>query len=283
MAPDKAVRRIAIVGTGAIGASWAALYLARGFDVTATDPNSGAEANLRHTIDSAWPALKALGISPKGSPEHLCFEPDIATAVSHADFVQESGPEGREEKVRLLAEIDQAAPSDAIIASSSAEVTMSEMQALCKYPARCVIGRPMNPPHLMPLVEVVAGSRTSADAVRKAMAFYTAIGKKPILLRNETGGHVATRLEAALKREIAYLIGNGVLDATDADTAVSWGPGLCWGVMGPGAVQEAGNRSVEELARERDAALLGLLRLRLGLSAPPKRAAKSGRVGSIRR
>jgi 3-hydroxyacyl-CoA dehydrogenase len=283
MAPDKAVRRIAIVGTGAIGSSWAALFLARGFDVIATDPDPGAEANLRHTIDSAWPALKALGISPKGSPEHLCFTPDIATAVSQADFIQESGPERKELKIRLLAEIDRAAPSDSIIASSSAELTMSQMQTACKHPERCVTGHPMNPPHIMPLVEVVAGAKTSPEAVGKAMAFYASIGKKPILLRKEVAGHAAARLEAALYREIAHLIGQGVLDAADADTAVCWGPGLRWGVMGPSVAQEVQNRSADELARERDEALLGLLRLRSKLSAPSRPSAKSTRGGKIHR
>lgn len=229
MALDKAVRRIAIVGTGAIGASWAALYLARGFDVIATDPDPGAEANLRHAIDSAWPALKVLGVSPKGSPEHLCFKSDVATAVSQADFIQESGPDHQALKVNLFAEMDEAAPPDTIIASSSAGLTMSVMQSACRHPERCVIGHPSSPPHLMPLVEVVGGARTSPDAVQQAISFYASIGKKPIFLRQEVVGHAANRLEAALYREVASLISRGVLDVADADAAVCWGPGLRWG------------------------------------------------------
>jgi carnitine 3-dehydrogenase len=233
MALSKEVRRIAIVGTGAIGASWAAFYLARGFDVIATDPDSGAEASVRHYIDTAWQGLKVLGISPKGSPEHLCFKSNIAEAVAEADFIQESGPDHKEVKIGLFAEMDQAAPPDSIIASSSAGLTMSVMQSACRHPERCVIGHPLNPPHIMPLVEVAGGAKTSAEAIQQAIAFYASIGKKPILLRKEVVGHAANRLEAALYREIASLISQGVLDVADADAAVCWGPGLRWGVMGP--------------------------------------------------
>jgi len=233
MALNKQVRRIAIVGTGSIGASWAAFYLARGFDVIATDPDARAEAALRHYIDTAWQALKVLGISPKGSPEHLCFNSDPTEAVADADFIQESGPEREDLKVALFAQIDRAAPADSIIASSSAGLTMSVMQSACAHPERCVIGHPLNPPHIMPLVEVAGGAKTSAEAVRQAIAFYASIGKKPIHLRKEIVGHAASRLEAALYREIASLINQGVLDVADADAAVCWGPGLRWGVMGP--------------------------------------------------
>ena len=110
---------------------------------------------------------------------------------------------------------------------------MSVMQSGCKYPERCVIGHPFNPPHLIPLVEVVGGAKTSPEAIQQAISFYTSIGKKPIHLRKEVVGHVANRLQAALYREVVSLIDQHVLNVADADTAVSWGPGLHWGVMGP--------------------------------------------------
>ena len=160
MVVDKVVRRVGIVGTGAVGASWAAFYLARGFDVIATDPEPGAEANLRRGIDAAWPALKVLGISPKGSPEHLSFAPDVATAVSGADFIQECGPEDQEQKIGLVAEIDRIAAVDAIIASSSATLAIGTIQSACRHPERCLTGHAMDPPHLMPLVEIAAGEKT---------------------------------------------------------------------------------------------------------------------------
>jgi 3-hydroxyacyl-CoA dehydrogenase len=233
MSNNKPIRRIAIVGTGVIGASWAAEYLARGFDVVATDPAPNAEANLRKYVDEAWPALTAMGLSPKASRERLSFTLDMKTAVSQADLVQENGPERPDFKIKLFADIDAATPLDSIIASSSSGITMSVMQSACKHPERCVIGHPFNPPHMIPLVEVVAGAKTSPETVQRAIDFYGSIGKKPIHLRKEVVGHVANRLQAALYREVVNLIHLGVLDVAGADTAVCWGPGMRWGVMGP--------------------------------------------------
>ncbi len=233
MTSNRPIHRIAIVGTGVIGASWAAEFLARGFDVVATDPAPNAEANLRKYVDAAWPALTAMGLSPKASRERLTFTLDMKAAVSQADLVQENGPERPDFKIKLFADIDAATPPDSIIASSSSGITMSVMQSACKHPERCVIGHPFNPPHMIPLVEVVGGDKTSPETVRRAIDFYASIGKKPIHLRKEVVGHVANRLQAALYREVVNLIHLGVLDVADADTAVCWGPGLRWGVMGP--------------------------------------------------
>jgi 3-hydroxyacyl-CoA dehydrogenase len=227
------IQDIAIVGTGVIGASWAAEFLAHGFDVVATDPAPNAEQNLRKYIDTAWPTLTAKGLAKKASRERLTFSLDLKETVSRADFVQENGPERPDFKIKLFAEIDAATPTDSIIASSSSGITMSVTQSACAHPERCVIGHPFNPPHMIPLVEVVGGAKTSPDAIRRAIEFYASIGKKPIQLRKEVVGHVANRLQAAVYREVVNLIHLGVLDVADADTAVSWGPGLRWGVMGP--------------------------------------------------
>jgi 3-hydroxyacyl-CoA dehydrogenase len=231
--PTKEIRNVAIVGTGVIGASWAALYLARGLNVIATDPAPNAESNLRRYIDAAWKDLAVIGLSPNASRDHLKFTPDMSKALSEADFVQENGPERQEFKIKLFADMDAATPPDAIIASSSSGLTMSAMQSACKHPERCVTGHPFNPPHVVPLVEVVAGAKTSPETVQRAIAFYTSIGKKPIHVRKEVVGHVANRLQAALYREVVYLVEQGVLDVADSDAAVCWGPGLRWGVMGP--------------------------------------------------
>lgn len=230
---DKPIKRIAVVGTGVIGASWAAQYLARGFDVVATDPAPDAEANLRAYVDRAWPDLETIGLSPGASRDRLAFTARLEDALAEADFVQENGPERPELKQKLFAEIDSSTPCDSIIASSSSGLTMSVIQAQCTNPERCVIGHPFNPPHIIPLVEVVAGAKTSPEAVARAMTFYAEIGKKPILLHKELPGHVANRLQTALYKEILYLIQAGVLSVADADDAVSYGPGLRWGVMGP--------------------------------------------------
>src|SRR5690349_884838 len=224
MAKNKEIRNVAIVGTGVIGASWAALYLARGLNVTATDPAPNAEANLRKYIDAAWKDLTVVGLSPSASRDHLKFTTDIKQALKDADLVQENGPERKDFKIKLFADMDAATPPDSIIASSSAELTMSVMQSACKHPERCVIAHPLNPPHIIPLVEVVGGAKTSPEAVQQAMSFYASIGKKPIHLRKEVAGNVANRLQAALYREVAYLIDQDVLDVAAADTAVCWGP-----------------------------------------------------------
>jgi 3-hydroxyacyl-CoA dehydrogenase len=233
MALNKDIRRIAIVGTGVIGASWAAQYLAKGFDVVATDPAPNAEANLRKYVDDAWKVLTDIGLAPGASRKRLSFTPDMKAALSNADFVQENGPERPDFKIKLYADMDAVTPPGSLIASSSSSLTMSVIQAKCVHPERCVIGHPFNPPHIIPLVEVVGGEKTSPEAIQLAMEFYTSIGKKAIHLRKEFPGHVANRLQAALYREVLYLIEQGVLSVTDADDAVSFGPGLRWGVMGP--------------------------------------------------
>jgi 3-hydroxyacyl-CoA dehydrogenase len=240
MSSHKPVRRVAIVGTGTIGASWATQYLARGLDVIATDPAPGAEENLRAYVDASWDAVSTLGLSPGASRDRLSFTADMREAVADADYVQENAPERPDFKVKLFAEIDDASPTDAIIASSSSSITMSVIQSDCKQPERTVIGHPFNPPHVIPLVEVVGGAKTSPETIRDAMSFYASIGKRPIHLMKELPGHVANRLQAALYREVVYLIEQGVLDVADSDDAVSWGPGLRWGVMGPNLLWHLG-------------------------------------------
>jgi 3-hydroxyacyl-CoA dehydrogenase len=230
---NKPIRRIAIVGTGVIGASWAAQYLARGFDVIATDPAPNAEANLRKYVRDTWKEVTAIGLSSGASQECLTFTSNMTEALANADFVQENAPERPDFKIKLFADMDAATPVDSLIASSSSGITMSVIQAKCTHPERCVIGHPFNPPHIIPLVEVVGGSKTAPEAVQQAIKFYASIGKKPIHLHKELVGHVANRLQAAVYREISYLISQGVLSVADADDAVSWGPGLRWGVMGP--------------------------------------------------
>jgi carnitine 3-dehydrogenase len=232
MSYDKPIRRIAIVGTGVIGASWAAEFLARGFDVVATDPAPKAEANLREYIDEAWKDLTSIGLSKGASRDRLSFTTDMKEALSQADLVQENAPERPDFKIKLYAEMEEVAPVDSLFASSSSGITPSVIQSQCKHPERVVIGHPFNPPHIIPLVEVVGGSKTSPDAVQQAISFYASIGKKPINLKKELPGHVANRFQAALYREMLYLIEQGVLSVEDTDAAVCYGPGLRWGVMG---------------------------------------------------
>jgi 3-hydroxyacyl-CoA dehydrogenase len=233
MTINKPIRRIAIVGTGVIGASWAAYYLSRGFDVVATDPAKLAEANLRKYIADAWPALAKSGVVAAGaSRDRMSFTASMRQALVEADFVQENGPERPDFKIKLFAEMDEIVPADSIIASSSSGITMDVIQSACKRPQRCVIGHPFNPPHIVPLVEVVGGAKTSEETIERALAFYASIGKKPIRLRKALPGHAANRLQAAVYKEMLYLIQQGVLSVADADIAVCYGPGPRWGVMG---------------------------------------------------
>ncbi len=228
-----AMNRVAVIGTGTIGASWAAYFLAHGLTVAASDPAPGAEPALRRFIDAAWPALEQLGLSPGADRARLHFHPAIAQACDGADWVQENGPEREAVKADLFAQIDAATPARAIIASSSSTLLVTAMQARCAHPERCVLGHPFNPPHLIPLVEVVGGAQTAPASVERAIAFYRAIGKHPIKLNKEMPGHVSNRLQAALWREAAYLVEQGVVSVADVDAAISKGPGLRWALMGP--------------------------------------------------
>src|ERR1700752_2957012 len=320
MTDTKPIRRIAIIGTGVIGASWASLYLAKGLQVVATDPAPNAEAALRKFVETAWPALKRLGLSAGASQSNLKFTTDLAQAVAGVDLVQENGPERIDFKQKLYGQLDELLSPDVIIASSSSGLTMSEIQkGAASHPERCVIAHPFNPPHLIPLTEIVGGARTSEATIRRATEFYTSIGQRTVRLNKEMPGHVANRLQAALAREVYYLVSEGVVSVADVDTALCWGPGLRWGIMGnvllnhlgggPGGIQhffheftgpmeawwktlcspvltlevqkklinsvhaEAGSRSIDELEKERDEVLLGLIELR-------NKAAKSNQTKS---
>jgi len=222
------IKTVAVVGTGVIGASWTALFLAHGLDVVATDPAPGAEARLRADV-------AATGLAARG---RLTFVGDVAEAVAGADFVQENGPERLDVKHGLFAALDAAARPDVVLASSSSGLLPSAIAVACTaHPERMLVGHPFNPPHLLPLVEVVPGESTAEPAVETAMGFYTALGKKPIRLRHELPGHVANRLQAALWREAYSLVDRGVATVADIDTAIANGPGLRWALLGPFAVQ----------------------------------------------
>jgi 3-hydroxyacyl-CoA dehydrogenase len=227
------ISRVAVVGTGVIGASWASNFLAQGLDVAAWDPAPGAEAAMRQAIGAHWPALTALGLQRGASVDRLVFAPSLEAALEGAEFVQENGPERLDAKRALFAAMADVTGPAVVIASSSSTLTVSEVQDACRHPERIVLGHPFNPPHLIPLVEVVGGSLTSAAALDAAMAFYRQVGKHPIRLKREMRGHVANRLQAALWQEAYHLILEGVADVEAIDAAISHGPGLRWALLGP--------------------------------------------------
>lgn len=224
---------MAVIGCGTIGASWAACFLAQGLDVAAHDPAPGAEARLRAFIDRAWPTLAALGLAPAADRARLRVHSTAAAAAEGADLVQESVLERLEVKHALFAAIEPALDARAMVASSSSTFTPSAMQQGMRHPERLLLAHPFNPPHLIPLVEICGGAATAPEVIERAMGFYAAIGKKPMRMHREIPGHVANRLQAAIWREVAHLVQQGVVDVAGADLAVQAGPGLRWALMGP--------------------------------------------------
>jgi carnitine 3-dehydrogenase len=309
IAPE-AVRRIAVVGSGTIGASWAALFLAHGYDVTIYDPQPSAEAATRDLIGNAWQGLVALGVAKESTPKPWRSSSDLADAVREVEFVQESGPERADVKRKLYAELEASLKPDVIVASSTSGLVMSELQEGLKTPERFAVGHPFNPPHLVPLVEIVGGKTTSPDVLVWLDAFYRRAGKAPIRLNKEVPGHLANRLQAALWREAVHAVASGIASVEDVDTAIAQGPGLRWAIMGPhmifslaggeggmkhfldhigpamedwwrdlgtpqlgpevnaqlieGVAHEAAGRSRTDLVKQRDAALIALIKQKNG-------------------
>lgn len=225
--------RAAVLGTGVIGASWTALFLARGLTVDLYDPAEGAESQVRQYVAQAWPVLEALGLAATGDPARLRFHPAPGPAVRAAQFVQENVPEILELKHALFAEIEPHLAPEAIVASSASGLMVQEMQQGWRDPSRFLLGHPFNPPHLIPLVELITNDRTAAGVLETAEAFYGRMGKVTIRIKREVSGHVANRLQAALWREAIHLVTSGVASVEDVDKAVWAGPGLRWAAMGP--------------------------------------------------
>jgi carnitine 3-dehydrogenase len=299
------VKTVGIVGTGVIGAGWAARALAWGLDVVASDPGKDAEKKLRASVANAWPALAKLGLAQGASPDRLRFVGSVAEAVKDADFIQESAPERIELKQRLHQEMSRHAKPQAIIASSSSGLLPTEIQDGTTNPGRILIGHPFNPVYLLPLVELVGGKQTSADSIARARAFYASIGMHPLHVRNEIEGYLSDRLQEAVWREILHLVNDGVATTGELDEAIAYGPGLRWAFWGTnlifhlaggedgmrhmlhqfgpalklpwtklvapelndtlidrmveGTQQQAGNRSIKELERQRDEALIAVM------------------------
>jgi carnitine 3-dehydrogenase len=232
---------VAVLGGGLIGRSWTALFLAAGCPVAVYDPAPGTEARVRVTVESAWPVLQQLGLARTSAPEaELVICEDPRAAVDGAGFVQESVPERLDLKHELYAAIESALGADAVVASSASGLTLSELQGGWSDASRLVLGHPFNPPHLIPLVEVMGNSRTAPGVVEAARRFYESVGKVTIEVKREVPGHVANRLQAALWREAISLVNEGVATVADVDKAVSSGPGLRWAVMGPNQVFNLG-------------------------------------------
>jgi 3-hydroxybutyryl-CoA dehydrogenase len=226
-------RRVAVLGSGVIGSSWSALFATAGYAVSIYEPVSGNECTIRDFVSSARKTIGELGLLKDRPVGELTFHPSAASAVENADFVQESIPEKLPLKHKLYSSIEPALKGGVIVASSASGLQLSELQTGWRDPSRLVLGHPFNPPHLIPLVEVMSNEHTAQGAVECAERFYRSLGKVTIRVNREVPGHVANRLQAALWREAIHLLLIGAATVKDIDTAIWAGPGLRWAAMGP--------------------------------------------------
>lgn len=227
------IEKVALIGSGLIGAGWAVQFLLAGYRVVAWDPAVKFSAQLRKDVRRAFSHLQVVEDEQDRLLKGLTFAESCEAAVARADFVQENGPEDLGNKRSLLKEIASLAPTDVVIASSTSGLLMSDLQQGCRAPARLVVGHPFNPVYLMPLVEVVGGDQTSPHAVTWLCSFYRCLGKKPVHCETETVGFIANRFQEAVFREALHMIDAGEATVEQIDDAVRFGPGLRWAFMGP--------------------------------------------------
>lgn len=249
------ITKVAVVGTGVIGRSWTTLFLAKGHKVIVADPAPNAQSLLSEYIQQAWPRMERIGLSANADANNFEFVDDLTRSehIHDIDFVQEvsrskqiklklvfmltsleNAPERVDFKTKLIGSLDAVLPESTIIASSSSGIPSSQFTGECKVnPGRVLIGHPFNPPHLIPLVEIVPHPGTSPEIVQRTMAFYESLGKAPVLIKKEVPGFLANRLQAAIIAEAYSLVRNGVASPEDVDTAMSTGPGLRWALVGP--------------------------------------------------
>tara|TARA_R110001599_G_scaffold353838_1_gene599674 strand:- start:34207 stop:35187 length:981 start_codon:yes stop_codon:yes gene_type:complete len=226
-------RKVTVIGAGVIGTSWAALFLAHGMEVIVHDPRPDVERVILDGLARIAPSLAEMGLSSEGLSNRLSFEIDLERAVRGADVIQENGPERLEFKQDLWARIEQFAPAHALLLSSSSAITATLQGATMRDAGRLLIGHPFNPPHMIPLVEVVPGEHTAAAVTEAAVEFYTALGKVPRVLHKEIRAFVANRLQRALFAESLYLVQEGVVTVDELDDIVTNSVGLRWAADGP--------------------------------------------------
>ena len=223
---------IGVVGGGLIGMSWASLFLAHGADVVVTDPRSSVRDELDRFVADAWPHLSALGLTTAETPARAEFSTDfsVLAGVTH---VQENAPDRIEAKQQVISQLEAVLDPSTIIASSTSSLKATDIQAGAQNPERVLVAHPMNPPHLVPMVELVGGELTSPESIDRAEAFYQAMNRVPIRVKKEVPGHLANRLTAALYREAVHLVAEGIADVAEIDRAIAYGPGMRWALMGP--------------------------------------------------
>jgi len=232
----RAVKTLGLLGTGVIGAGWAARALHFGIDVIAADVKPEMEGWLRDAVANAEPALARLTLAPLPPKGVLSFTTDAAEMARRADFIQENVPEQLELKQKLLAAISRQAAPDVIIASSTSGLTPTDLQRDMLAPERFCVAHPFNPVYLLPLVELVGGQKTAPQTIEASKDFFRYIGMHPLHVRREIPGHLTDRLQEALWREILHLINDGIATTGELDESIIYGPGLRWAGMGTNLV-----------------------------------------------
>ena len=221
-----------VLGGGLIGMSWASLFLAHGAEVIVVDPRPETATELAAFLSDAWPNLRALGLTETETWGPVDVSSDVS-ALADAEFIQENAPDRIAVKQELVAELEKHVGPDVIIASSTSSLKASDIQAGAQHPERILVAHPMNPPHMVPMVELVAGQATAPDVVDRAEARYRALNRVPIRVKKEVAGHLANRLTSALYREAVHMVAEGIADVEDIDKAIAYGPGMRWALMGP--------------------------------------------------
>lgn len=227
--------KIGIVGAGLIGRAWATVFCGHGFDVTLWDPNPGVGTKAKAFIRKSLKELAELGLvdDPEASLARVSVAKTLDEAVRGAALVQESGPEKLEEKIALFEAMDRLADPSTILASSTSFIVASAFSKKLKGRARCLVAHPVNPPHLVPVVELAPAPWTDPDVVARARRIYEKAKQTPIELRKEAAGFVLNRLQAVLLAEAFRIVGSGVCSPQDLDKTIKDGLGLRWSFMGP--------------------------------------------------
>ncbi len=229
------MKRVAIVGAGLIGRSWAIVFARAGWTVSLFDPVAGVAAGALPLIASELTALSRLGLvdDPKAASVRVHAAPTLEQALDGADFVQENGPEDVNAKIGIFAKLDACAPRETILASSTSAIVASRFTEKLSSRERCLVAHPVNPPHLVPVVELCGASWTSPDTIARARAIYESIGQVPVTVRREVDGFILNRLQGALLAEAFRLVAGGYVSPQDLDHTIKNGLGLRWSFMGP--------------------------------------------------
>ncbi|WP_339674078.1 3-hydroxyacyl-CoA dehydrogenase NAD-binding domain-containing protein [Dasania marina] len=232
MQNHREIKKVAVIGGGLIGMSWASLFLARGVDVIVVDPRDEVKDELNDFVAKAWPLLSDLGLTTSTVIRQAQVTEHIAN-LTDIDFVQENGPDRIDVKQQLIEQLEQVIASDVVIASSTSSLKASDIQSQAQHPERILVGHPMNPPHMVPMVELVPGKKTTEQTLQIAEAFYQQMERVTIRVKKEVVGHLANRLTSALYREAVYIAAEGIADVEDIDKAITYGPGMRWAFIGP--------------------------------------------------